>query len=162
MPSTVWVDTLHNVDIASGAQGFISLQSFSTGVHGGRALTLLRTIICHDYFYTVHDSGEGAQFIDVGIGIASAEAITASVVPDPATPTDVPTRGWIYRCRHVLHGFAADQATVDVRTVYRDLRGRRKLDNGGSYLVIDNTAKSGVASAISVVGITRQLFQITS
>ena len=158
MAETVWIDTLHGDNLGSGSQSVIELRSSS--VAAGRGMTLLRTIICHDYSYTIHDSGEGTQVLDIGIGVGSVEAVTAGVVPDAKDELEFPTVGWVYRCRHVLHGFAADQAAIDVRTVYRDLRGRRKLGNGKCYLVWDNTPSSGVASSINMTGITRQLWQL--
>ena len=39
--------------------------------------------------------------IDVGIGVVSAEAFVAGVVPDPQTQADSPTLGWLYRTRLV-------------------------------------------------------------
>jgi len=158
MARTFWVDTLHNDVISSGGQLLATLVGQT--LQELRNATILRTIVCHDYSYAVHDSGEGAQIIDVGIGITSQEAFAAGVVPDPVSAGDVPTRGWMYRCRHKLHGFAADQPAVDVRTVYRDLRGKRKLENGEAYIVIDNTASSGAASSVQVIGITRLLLML--
>ena len=152
---TIWVDTLTNSSAASGGQLIVDLNLQNVNLRGA---TILRTIVCHDYTYTVHDSGEGSQMLDIGIAVASEEAFVAQNLPDPATAPDFPLRGWIYRCRHILHGFAADQAAIETRSVFRDLRSQRKVDNGHPYMIMDNTPVEGVASVIRLVGITRQLF----
>ncbi len=154
-----WVDTLHANEVASAGQTTINLVgSFDMEQTRLATLTVMRIIVCHDYHYTVHDAGEGSLTLDVGIGISSQEAFAAGILADPATTQDFPIRGWLYRCRHVLHGFAADQPAVDVRSVNKDLRARRKLDNGVLHLILDNTPASGVASTARITGITRVLF----
>ena len=159
---TVWIDTLHENNITSGGAFITSLNAPWTAEEVRRGgLTLLRTIICHDYGYTIHDSGEGNQIIDVGIGVFSNEAFGASALPDPDLATDFPAKGWVYRCRHKLAGFDADQPAVDIRTVYRDLRSRRKIENGILALHIMNKNGNGVASTIQVAGITRCLFMLS-
>jgi len=159
---TLWVDTLHTSIIASGGEAAVTLQAELDVTQAKFAgLTLVRVILCHDYSYAIHDSGEGSAALDIGIGLTSQEAFAAAVHPDPNVTTDHPTRGWIYRCRHKLHGFAADQAAVDVRTVYRDLRAKRKIENGELYMTWFNTLLSGTASSVQVVGITRCLFELS-
>ena len=155
--STFWVDTLHNIDIASGGKSETTLMG-ALSVEDTRGLTLIRMILCHNYSYTVHDSGEGSQLLDIGIGVASREALNATALSDPETATEHPTRGWLYRCRHKMHGFAADQAASDLRDVYRDLRAKRRMETGAVFLSLTNSAQSGAASAINVAGITRCLF----
>jgi len=152
-----WIDSLHNIDIASGAKSETTLMG-ALSVEDTRGLTLMRCILCHDYEHTIHDSGEGQQIIDIGIGVASREALNAAALSDPEIATEHPDRGWVYRCRHVTHGFAADQPAAYVQSVFRDLRAKRKLETGAVFLSITNTAKSGAAATISIVGITRLLF----
>ena len=153
---TMWIDMLSDFSIASGGQNVEDLDPDNQ--LSSRGMTLIRTILCHDYSYTVHDAGEGSQIIDIGIGITAEEAFTADVVADPSTRLDFPPMGWVYRCRHKLHGFAADQPAFDVRSVYRDLKSQRKMDRQHPYLVVDNTPDSGTASAVHMVGITRMLY----
>jgi len=159
---SVWVDTLHAVSVANGGQVLVSLTGSLTATTtrmGG--ITLIRTIICHDYSYTIHDSGEGGQILDIGVGVASQEAFASGIVPDPNVATDFPQRGWVYRCRHKLHGFDADQAAVDVRSVFRDIRSKRKIENGELYIIFDNASASGASAAVEIIGITRCLFLLS-
>ncbi len=158
---TFWADQLEDRIVVSSGQGVTDhLGQFSDAITRINKLTLLRTIICHDYSYTIHDSGEGSAVLDIGIQVVSREALAAGVHPDPETELDFPTKGWIYRCRHKLHGFAADQASVDVRTVFRDIRAQRQINNGTVLTTYTNTPDSGTASSLHVVGITRMLFRV--
>ena len=97
MPNGFWIDTLLNTTTGNGAQTIVGLMgSLSTADKRTGGFTLLRTIICIDIGHVVHDSGEGSQFIDIGIGVTSKEAFDVPTVPDPNVPADVPMRGWLY------------------------------------------------------------------
>ena len=90
------------------------------------------TLIGMDVAYAVHDSGEGSQHLDIGIGVASQDALAAGAgsLPDPNAADDHPIRGWVFRARGRVFGFAADQPMVYSWRIDRDIRSRRKLDNG--------------------------------
>ncbi len=156
-----WIDNLENIPVASGAKAEVSLLGTLPESEGRSGMTLMRLILCWDLSYTIHDSGEGQQLVDVGIGIASIEAFGAGVLSDPEIETEHPQSGWLFRCRVPIFGFAADQPAVYVRTIERDLRARRKLNNGVAFLSVSNMAESGAASAISLRGITRTLWLST-
>jgi len=153
-----WLDTLHNFSVASGASSNINLMAeLPDSERRAASLTLARTIICWNVSYTVHDSGEGNQIVTAGIGTASQVAFGAGTVPNPDVSGDYPDRGWVYRCRWLINGYAADQPAFDRVLVEKDLRGMRKIDNSDLYLRVRNTSNIGVASAISIVGISRVL-----
>jgi len=159
---TIWIDTLLDDSIASAGQfvanlaGGIDQNEMRLG-----GMTLMRTIVGIDIGTSVHDSGEGSQKIDIGIGLASREAAAAAVLPDPGTAVDFPPRGWIFRLRCRVYGFAADQPAVYNLRVDRDIRARRKLDNGEPYIIVDNVAIEGVAVPVRVVGLIRQLWLLS-
>ncbi len=123
-------------------------------------MTLLRTIVGLDLAYTVHDSGEGSQQVALGFGVESQEAFSTGVHPDPETRGDFPTRGWVYRGMWRVFGFAAGQADVHVRRVDLDLRSRRKLDNGVSFIIGSNFNLEGATGSVKVLGIVRQLWMV--
>ncbi len=157
----LWIDSLHNLDTPTAGQTVTSLMFGVSNVQTRfDQMTLLRTIICHDYASAVLDSGEGSQILDIGIAVTSQEAFAASAVPDPNVDTDFPTRGWIYRCRHRLVAFAADAPAADVIRINKDIRSKRKLENGECYLVINNTALTGTTFTARLIGITRQLWLV--
>jgi len=157
----VWIDTDVELAIATGLQNSKSLMT-NIGSAQSRLeqMTLLRTIVGLDIAYTVHDSGEGSQRASIGLGITSQEAFAAGSLPDPEVDSDFPTRGWIWRARYRIWGFAADQPAVFTRRVDLDLRSQRKLDNGESFVIIQNAALEGVATALTVTGLIRQLWLV--
>ena len=164
MPRTIWSDTLMSNDIASGGTLHLQLTAgFSADETRLASMTLMRTIIGMDVGHAVHDSGQGSQLIDVGIGVTSQEAFAAGVasLPDPNTFDDFPTRGWVFRARGRVFGFAADQPAVYSWRIDRDVRSRRKLENGVAYIVFANSASEGSTGAVRVTGLIRQLYLLT-
>ncbi len=160
MPKTLWIDTFINVNIATGGEDVTSLMT-NIGSAASRfdALTLLRTIIRMDLAATVHDQGEGSSIVSLGIGVTSQEAFAGGLVPDPEIATDFPTRGWVWRSQYRVFSFQAGVADVHVREIDLDLRGRRKLENGECYIVIENTALEGT-TAVRPIGVVRQLWLV--
>jgi len=157
----LWIDTIINQAVAEGATTPLSLMTGVSSLDTRMSqMTLLRTIVGIDIAYTVHDSGEGSQVVSLGLGIASQEAFAASILADPQTATDFPARGWIWRARYRVYGFAADQAAVFNRRIDLDLRAKRKLENGESFINMANNAQEGVASAVSITGVIRQLWLV--
>ena len=123
--------------------------------------TLVRTIIGIDVAYVVHDSGEGSHLFSCGIGIGSREAVSISGgVPDAQTPGDYPERGWIFRAQYRIWGFAADQPQYMTRRVEKDIRAKRKLDNGRAYFTAISTLEEGAASTLAVNGLIRQYWLV--
>ena len=158
----LWVDTLVNQSTANNGQNAQDLTvNFTSEQTRLAQMTLMRTILRLDIAYTVHDAGEGSQRVTIGLGIESQEAFAAGVHPDPAAIGDFPTRGWVYRAQWRVFGFAADQPAVDVARVDVDLRSRRKLENGLSFIIEQNQPQEGVASSIQVTGIVRQLWLVS-
>ena len=162
MPNTLWIDTNVNSQVGSGSATAFSLMTGITEIESRMAgLTLLRTLIGVDVAHLVHDSGEGSQEVSMGIGVASQEAVAADTLPDPEVPGDKPPRGWVWRARYRTYGFAADQAAVFNQRVDKDIRSRRKLDNGEAFFTIQNAPDQGSAGTIAVIGMVRQLWLIT-
>ncbi len=165
MAKTLWIDSLVDQQVSSGGRSSPSLMFGVTETESRLAgMTLMRTIIGVDIAYLVHDAGEGSQDVAIGIGIASQEAFVVAAsagLPDVGIAGDFPPRGWIWRARYRTYGFAADQAAVFNQRVDKDVRSRRKLDNGECYLTVKNTPDQGTASTINVIGLIRQLWLIT-
>jgi len=159
---TVWIDSL--VDLQVGSGGANGLQTLMTGVTPEDTRlgqwTLLRTIIGVDVAHLIHDSGEGSQKVSIGIGVASQEAFAAASISDPEVATDHPTRGWVWRWQGITYGFAADQPAIFTRRIDLDIRARRKLDNGESFVTVNNVNDQGVAGTIGVIGLIRQLWLV--
>ena len=159
----VWLDTAGTIS-AAGAGGSAS-KSLMTGLTATQTrfdqMTLLRTIIGINVGLTIHDSGEGSQLVLIGIGIASQEAFAAGVLSDPHLDAEFPTRGWVWRARYRVFGFAADQPTVFTQRVDLDLRSQRKLENGESFMNVVNEDVEGISSPITIHGLIRQLWLVS-
>jgi len=162
MARTFWSDQLFSDDVVNGGQFVLTLiPSFSAAEQRLTGITLMRTIIGLDIGYTVHDSGEGSQIVDIGMAIVSQEAFAASVISDPNIANEHPTRGWIFRARGRVFGFAASQPVVFTWRLDRDIRARRKLDNGEAIVIITNNASEGAAGTIRATGLIRTLWLIS-
>ena len=161
----LWLDTAATLIVAGGgAQNFKSLMTSVTGVQTALAqMTLLRTIVGINIGLTIHDAGEGSQLVSVGIGIASQEAFAAGLgaLSDPELDADFPTRGWIWRSRYRVFGFAADQPAVFTQRVDLDLRSQRKLERGESFMIATNEDVEGTSSPITIHGLIRQLWLVS-
>ena len=156
-----WVDSLLSNQVANNTNALVSLMTGISSSESRMGMTLIRLIFCFDFGHLIHDSGEGSQIVDFGIGIASQEAFAAGVVADPEVSTEFPTGGWLFRCRLRTYGFAADQPSVYSRTIERDLRAKRKLNNGELFFSVDNSADQGTGGSIQALGIVRALFLST-
>ena len=159
----VWTDTAGTLTAGSGGgQDFKSLAELAVTDTRYIQQTLLRTIIGLNVGLTVHDSGEGSQLVSLGIGIVSSDAYSAGLtaLPDPRIDADFPTRGWIWRARYRVFGFAADQPAVYTQRIDLDMRSQRKLDNGIPLFIITNENVEGAASTITVHGLIRQLWLV--
>ena len=159
---TVWADTRTTASVASGAQLLVSLMVSLPNLEARfNQLTLLRTIVRMDLAATVRDTGEGDQVVDFGIGIASQDAFAAGAVSDPNVGADYPIRGWIWRSMYRVYGVAIDDQNVDVIRIDMDLRGKRKLENGEAFLVVNNAVNQGVAQAVQPTALIRQLWLVS-
>ncbi len=155
---TTWVTTnLAGNTVPSGGQFLISLAT-NRSVTDSRSVTIVRTLV-HLQFASLTGAGAYAiQSVHWGIGIASQEAFAAGVVPDPNTPGDQPTRGWLAR-----GAILTAQNGVGGQVVYGDqvdIRSARKLDEGEPYLVINSNAETATTYLTLIGGHVRQLWML--
>ena len=151
-----WIDTLVHITALQNTQTSISLMTNVSATQSRRGWTCVRTIIGLDIARTVHDSGEGSELVSFGIAVASQEAFAASALSDSEIATDHPTRGWLFRAQYRIYGFAADQPAVYNMRVDKDIRAKRKLDNGEMFLTAMSLAQDGTFGASEITGIVRQ------
>jgi len=156
---TQWQDNFVQLSLASGAQGNDTLVGDldQTQIRG---LTLLRTLL-HIWCYpTTIGGADGAQQIDLGIGVLSREAQIGGVFPDPDTPEDAPARGWVYRDQGpVFDNTAAESFYGSPLEFKADIRAMRKLDQSGTVsIIVDNNPVSGTAFTVRVRALVRCLY----
>jgi len=161
MAKTFWSDTLVSSDVMVSSQQHLGLiDQFTKDQLRMGQVTLLRTIIGIDCAALVHDSNEGSSTLSMGIGVASQEAFLAGTLPDPNTASDFPTKGWIFRARGRVFGFAADAPAVYSWRIDRDIRARRILDNGEPYIIFTNDLNEGGTVALRITGLVRCLWLV--
>jgi len=160
--SRLWIDTPLALAVAVAATSNASLM---TGVSATETrlsqMTLLRTIIGLDVARTVHDSGEGSETVTLGIGVVSQAGFSTGAIPNPATATEFPIRGWVWKAAYRTFGFAADQPAVFNRRIDLDIRAMRKLENGEAYIAVAVVALEGVSGAVTIHGLVRQLWLVS-
>ncbi len=159
----LWIDAVINDTVSTGTPILRSLmEGVTTAQTRLNQMTLLRTIIGLDLARTVHDSGEGSEAVSIGIGVASQDAFNAGTgsVPNPGVSADFPTRGWVWRQRYRIWGFAADQPAIFTRRLDLDIRSQRKLENGESFLHATLINVEGANSTINMTGTIRQLWLV--
>ncbi len=148
-----WDDTLLNTDVASGAQ----VGTLLTATPGGQSegFTLVRTIITLSFTPSTVLANDGAQAVDLGIGLITKEAQAAGVFPDSNTNTEQPMGDWVWRTREVLTG---DNSVMLRRIrVHANIKAGRKLAAGVFVLVANNSPLVGTAFTAKVVGVIRML-----
>ncbi len=152
---TQWVDTLLDSQLAVAGKLESTLM---TGLdpQDHAEWTLIRLILCYNLGAIIPGVAVASNLFDIGIGVASAEAIAATALADPEVATDFPQSGWIYRCRHRLLDDAAEgRGTLEI---YRDLRAMRKLSRGSLFITATNTADTSGGFAIVLSGLIRALY----
>ena len=160
----VWMDSGIDLTPAVAATAIVvTLNQLAELESRFTQMTLLRTIVGLDVARLTHDSGEGSELVSLGIGIVSSEAFVAggTSLPQPQNNTEFPVRGWIWRARYRVYGFAADQPAVFNRRVDLDLRSMRKLENGVPYFTAQVQAVEGSNSVAQVSGLIRQLWLVS-
>ena len=162
MPTTLWADSILNVNVASATSSLLNLGLPTLSVLQRRIerFTLIRTIIGVDIAPTVRDSGEGDQLVSLGIGVFSEQADTIAELPDPTVAEDFPLRGWVWRARYRVYAVAVDDQNVSRCRVDLDMRSQRKMENGRPRLIVANGANQGTPTAINVMGLIRMLYLV--
>ncbi len=99
------------------------------------------------------------QRVDIGIGVASKEAFTAGIVPDPKVQADYPTQGWLWIDSPTIvrqNGSGTVEMFL-IPVVTLDVGAQRKVDKGVLYMVADNTAILAGTESVRMVGRLRSL-----
>ncbi len=153
-----WADTLLSQTLTSGA-ATASLNLLTTAPTED-TLTAVRMIINLNVTPTSGlEAVDGAQSVDIGIGVTSGEAFTAGAIPDPNTAGDFPARGWLWRERLVIfRGVGAGPIdTWHYPVVRADIRAARKIDKGRLFITLQLGNMTGAIFDCHVAGIIRVL-----
>ncbi len=99
------------------------------------------------------------QRVDIGIGVASQEAFTAGIVPDPNVQADYPTQGWLWIDSPTIVKVNASGTTEAslIPVITWDVGAQRKVDKGVLYMVANSTAILAGTESVRMVGRIRCL-----
>jgi len=151
-----WLDKRVNIQIAEASQTLLEIGTEQLEANERRGLTLTRMLI-HLWVSDAAtiETALGSQMVDLGIAVIDADALSASVVPDPAVEEDFPPRPWVWRdqvyCRSpetIVAPFLFPEIKVEVSS-------QRKLGNGAMVLVVDSNRANGIAFTVRVTGLIR-------
>jgi len=154
----LWVDRILNIQVGTTAS--ISPIDLLKNLDDAKTkITVVRQLI--DLVIYPDNMGEtvdGAQSLNLGIGVVSKEAMIADVVPDPATDTDYPRDGWMWVATAIiLNQQSAVGEYVRPAHYMVDSRSQRVVDRGDCFLAADNSVSSGVGFTLRIAGRVRSL-----
>ena len=148
-----WADTIMNITLADG--GLFTPLDLLFDLPPAATKTVARLIgsltILND---DVSEQVNGVTRVDMGIGVASLEAFTAGVVPDPSASQDYPTRGWLWVETAVViqNNVTASRGFWQYPWVKFDVGASRKVDKGVLYFTMNNNAAAGTSLTVRIVG----------
>jgi len=104
-------------------------------------------------------TSDAVMQIDMGIGVASQEAFTAQIVPDPNVQAEYPALGWLYATTQMVlfNNSSGTTEAIVVPVWHFDIRANRKVDKGVLYMTWNNTAADGTGFTVRLVGRLRSL-----
>jgi len=154
----MWMDQVLDADVGNGGTLTAKLFDPSSQTRGLEHSTVTRLIIGTNIFPATLTETSGAQRLAIGIGVASIESIDlgATALPDPSVNDQFPAGGWLYRAGYVVvAGTSESSQRLDV-----DLGAARKLQNGGVFLFLRNTAQVATAFTVTMAGQIRILLRM--
>ncbi len=159
MPRTFqWIDRKLDGDLTTNGTLVVKLFDPEAQTRGVSHSTLTRIIYGVDLIPAAPGVVTGVQHISTGIGIGGVDAIDLGItaLPNPASDSEFPEGGWLYRAGHVIQdgegeGFRWHQR-IDV-----DLGAKRLLRNGAIYMVLSNNLIVGTGFTCTVAGEIRML-----
>ena len=152
-----WVDTLVDMNIASGSRAMIRLGSLDLVFLDSRTATVIRTIVDLWLVSATVAGAWGASEDWYGVGVTPSQAFNAGVanVADPFIQDEHPTHGWLLKsmCVSSQNGTGTPVAVH----CHADIRAMRKVENGVVFLTVAYEPMVGMAFPLEVRGLIRLL-----
>ena len=152
---TAWHDTIVSQFLGGGGSQLIKTLQGTMDETDLKGATMTRTLVRLNLTFSATTPVDSVQRLSFGVGVGSREAVLASIVPDPETDAEEPTRGWVWR-----DAVAVVQDNIVLHPSVRvvaDVRSGRKLEGGLPYLVVTNEDVSGTSDSVQVHGLIRVL-----
>ncbi len=123
-------------------------------------LTVIRILVDLWVMYTTNVTvTDSLSIVDVGIGVASAQAfaVGGTALPNPGNLDQDPPRGWLYiASKPVQEKVNAEGIMQLIAHFQADLRAARKIDKGVLFLTMEQNNIT-VGGSMQVVGRVRAL-----
>ncbi len=149
-----WFDTIISFDIPSGTEVTLGLSKQSAG-GTSEGYTVIRLLAFLNFIPAAIPTAVGYQIMDVGVGVATEDAITGGALPNLRTTDDRPIGDWMWRDQKII---SVDNADTTRPTMLRiDAKSQRKLAGGQMFLAVDNTATVGTDFTVRLRGLIRAL-----
>ena len=155
-----WADRIFTTVLVAGT-GFVS--NLLANAPTVDTLTAVRIIGHLEVSPDSTSESEGSVTVDIGIGVASTEAVLIGVtaLPDPTQEDEYPPRGWIYVARRrqsqSLPTGGTPTAMWRQDAIFDfDVRAMRKIDKGVLFMFVETNTIDGAGST-RIVGRVRTL-----
>ena len=153
-----WADRVFTALLTAGTGSIFNLLTNAPTVD---TLTAVRIVGNLQFGISPQTELETQQVVDVGIGVASSEAVTigAAALPDPTTESEYPPRGWLYVDRTSVLQTIPSTGGVWKRdgALKFDIRSMRKIDKGTLFMFVEQNDLDGSSSAVRMIGRVRVL-----
>jgi len=156
---TRWHNELFSMDIGNTLQ--LSRDILSQIAQTDKVgLTLIRTLL-HLFIQPTSMFGTvGLQALDFAIGVFEEDAFAAGALPDLNVEGERPPRGWAWKERCLVPGHTTAGAVDSTVHIERDLKSRRRIDDGDLLLIVNNNSAQGSAFNVTVEGEIRCLLTL--
>ncbi len=158
---TSWFDTNVNVQASSGSSSSaIPLLPADVLARDIPGLTIVRTLVDLSIHPAIPaDEITGSQSVLIGAGMVTADAFIAGALPDLASPSEEPVRGWLFKNNRWTYQSSGDITYATF--LHLDIHAQRRLDlDTEVFFQMTNTAMTGTAYVVEVVGLIRMLFKL--
>jgi len=160
---TSWFDTNIDVQVAAGGTTSAAIALLPADVlkRDVPGLTITRTLVELDIHPVVPEVVAGGQHILLGAGIVVIDAFAAGSLPSLASPSEEPTRGWIFKNSRYVFDTEGGYHPYEGNLLFLDIHSQRKLDlDIEVYFQARNTDMTGVAFSIEITGLIRMLVKL--
>ena len=155
---TAWDDLYLSGSVANAGQDIVRLLPNVSDTEK-RGCTAIRVLYHAWYSPTSPGVANGVMSLDVGIGLVSDDAFSASAVPEADDADDFPVAGWVYRDRWAVMD-SVDSRDIQPVEAFRDLRAQRKLDRSSLVMLHEASTHVGTAFTIKFIGLVRVLYKL--
>jgi len=154
-----WAD--QRIAIAALTDGSPSKLDLLANAPASDTRTVVRLIGDLTFMYSPNSTiVDSLSIVDVGIGVASAEAfaVGGNALPNPGGIADQdPARGWLYAATKPVFQQAESTGVINAIAHFTfDLRAMRKVDKGVLYMIMEQNDIL-VGGSMRVIGRVRSL-----